>query len=97
VRLSLVDVQDREVAVLSDGMRKPGRNTAALDASEPARGDVLGAHAGEGRQPHAAHGWGEGSGTKSPNREGRPGKRSWPTFALAARGMQAGRAHTHLT
>ena len=34
VRLSLVDVQGREVAVLVNGMREPGRYTAALDAGD---------------------------------------------------------------
>ena len=34
MRLTLTDVQGREVAVLADGMREAGRYTAALDASD---------------------------------------------------------------
>jgi hypothetical protein len=34
VRLTLTDVQGREVAVLADGVRQAGRYTAALDASD---------------------------------------------------------------
>ena len=34
VRLSLTDVQGREVALLSDGMREAGRYTAALEATD---------------------------------------------------------------
>ena len=34
VRLTLVDVQGREAAVLSDGMRSAGRHTAALEAGD---------------------------------------------------------------
>ena len=33
MRLSLYDVQGREVAVLANGMRASGRYTAALDAT----------------------------------------------------------------
>lgn len=38
VRLSIVDVQGRTVAVLSDGVRQAGRYTEALDASDLAAG-----------------------------------------------------------
>jgi len=38
VRLSVVDVQGREVERLADGMRAPGRYTAVLDAGRLAPG-----------------------------------------------------------